>query len=50
MNYYTFNELFQNTTSVLILCVKYSSVCLCVCLTNTNTTKKDYLTKVSRAC
>ena len=33
------------TVCELILCV-----CVCVCVINTNTTKKDYLTKVSYAC
>ena len=48
----TFNEIFQNITSVLILFVKYSSLSLSVCVwvTNTNTTKKDYSTKVSYVC
>ena len=44
----TYNKTFQNI-SVLILFVKHFCVWLCMCVTNTNTTKKDYLIKVSYA-
>ena len=45
----TFNEIFQNITSVLILFVKYSPVCVCVWLILI-LLKMDYSKKVSYAC